>query len=377
MKFIHTADWQLGMTRHFLDGEAQPRFGQARLDAVGTIGQLAVDEGCVFVVVSGDVFESNQIDRQVLARALDVMAATPEVTFYLLPGNHDPLNAASIFLANTFREQRQPNVVVLEDSVPIQVAEGVELVAAPWMSKRPLQDLVDQACAAAVPSAALRIIVGHGALDSRSPDATDPALISLERLEARIESDEIHYVALGDRHSTTDEGTTGRVWYSGAPEPTDYREEDPGSVLLVELEPGQIEVAPRSVGKWCFRQHESHLTSDADIDSLEQWLDALEDKRRTVAKLSLVGSVSLGQKERLDRLLDRFADLLAALETWERRSDLVVVPDDAETSALGLAGFASDALGDLRELARSPDPAEAVRAQNAMALLHRLGRSAS
>ena len=196
-------------------------------------------------------------------------------------------------------------------------------------------------------------------------------------MEERVETGEIHYVALGDRHSTTDEGTTGRVWYSGAPEPTDYREEDPGNVLVVDLEPGQIEVTPRSVGRWCFLQRHSHLTSDADIDSLEQWLDALENKQRAVVKLSLVGSLALGQKERLDRLLDHFADLLAALETWERRSDLVVVPDDAETSALGLSGFASDALGDLRELAQSPDPAEAVRAQNAMALLHRLVRSAS
>ncbi|EUA73451.1 DNA repair exonuclease SbcD domain protein [Mycobacterium xenopi 4042] len=24
MRFVHTADWQLGMTRHFLAGEAQP-----------------------------------------------------------------------------------------------------------------------------------------------------------------------------------------------------------------------------------------------------------------------------------------------------------------------------------------------------------------
>lgn len=377
MKFIHTADWQLGMTRHFLDGEAQPRFSQARLDAVGTIGQLAVDEECEFVVASGDVFESNQIDRQVLTRALDAMAAAPDVTFYLLPGNHDPLDAASIFRSNTFRERQQSNVVVLEDSGPIQVAEGIELVAAPWTSKRPLHDLVDQACAAAGPSAALRIIVGHGALDSRSPDATDPALISLRRLEERIEAGQIHYVALGDRHSTTEEGATERVWYSGAPEPTDYREEDPGNVLVVELEPGQVEVTPRSVGSWRFRQHQSHLTSDADIDSLEQWLDALEDKQRAIVKLSLVGSLSLGQKERLDLLLDHFSDLLAALETWERRSDLVVVPDDAETSTLGLSGFASEALDDLRGLAQSPDPSEAVRAQNATALLHRLVRSAS
>ena len=38
-----------------------------------------------------------------------------------------------------------------------------------------------------------------------------PALIALARLEERIESGEIHYVALGDRHSTTNEGTSGRA----------------------------------------------------------------------------------------------------------------------------------------------------------------------
>ena len=34
MRFIHTADWQLGMTRYFLNGEAQPRYSAARRDAV-------------------------------------------------------------------------------------------------------------------------------------------------------------------------------------------------------------------------------------------------------------------------------------------------------------------------------------------------------
>ena len=46
-----------------------------------------------------------------------------------------------------------------------------------------------------------------------------------------------HYVALGDRHSTTNVGTTGRVYYAGAPEPTDYDETDPGNVLIATLAP--------------------------------------------------------------------------------------------------------------------------------------------
>ena len=41
-KFLHTADWQLGMTRHFLSDEAQARFTAARIEAITTIGALAV-----------------------------------------------------------------------------------------------------------------------------------------------------------------------------------------------------------------------------------------------------------------------------------------------------------------------------------------------
>ena len=41
MRFLHTADWQLGMTRHFLAGDAQPRYSAARRDAVAGLGALA------------------------------------------------------------------------------------------------------------------------------------------------------------------------------------------------------------------------------------------------------------------------------------------------------------------------------------------------
>ena len=55
-RFLHTADWQLGMTRHFLSPEAQGRFAQDRIDAIRQIGDIAREQGAQFVVVCGDVF---------------------------------------------------------------------------------------------------------------------------------------------------------------------------------------------------------------------------------------------------------------------------------------------------------------------------------
>ena len=95
-RFIHTGDWQLGMTRHFLSSEAQARYSEARLEAVKAIAKLARDEECSFVVVSGDVFESNHLARSVVVRALDAMAGF-DMPLYLLPGNHDPIDATSVY----------------------------------------------------------------------------------------------------------------------------------------------------------------------------------------------------------------------------------------------------------------------------------------
>ena len=378
VKFVHSADWQLGMTRHFLGDDAQARFSAARLDVIERIGSLAVEEDCEFVVVCGDVFESNQVQRQVLVRAFEKMAATPEVTFFLLPGNHDPFDASSIFRSSTFAEHKPDNVKVLQTSDPVQAMSGVELVAAPWLNKHPISDLVGDACERLDPTSAIRIVIGHGAVDSMSPDPNDPKLIALDPLEDSIRSGLVHCVALGDRHSTTDVGATGRVWYAGAPEPTDYDEVDPGNVLVVDLDINRIDVTPRRLGTWRFVLRDWELSADEDIDELEGWLEGLNDKDRTIVKLSIVGEVSVAQKARLDSVLEHSADLLAALETWERRNDLVVIPDGADLDHFGLSGFAREALRDLSEQAEdSKDGERAVDAREALALLYRLVGSGS
>jgi DNA repair exonuclease SbcCD nuclease subunit len=378
VRFVHSADWQLGMTRReYLGAEAQPRFVAARIEAVATIGRLARDQRCPFVVVAGDVFESNHVERQIVVRALEAMAATPEVTFHLLPGNHDPLDAASVFRSATFVEHRPANVHVLTGEV-VEVAPGVELVPVPWTTKRPLQDLLGARLSELEADGTVRIVVAHGRVDHLTPDEADPALIRSAALEAAVADGRVHYVALGDKHSTRSVGPSGRVWYSGAPEATDFREPDPGNVLLVSLDPatGQVGVNPRHVGTWAFVRHEAELTGEADLRVLDTFLDGLPQKTRTIVRLSLRGQLSLSERAALDTLLAHYADLFATLHGWERRIDLMLLPDDTDFAGLELSGFAGAALADLRDLATGTD-AQAVTARDALALLYRLGGAPS
>lgn len=196
MRFVHTADWQLGMTRHFLEGEAQPRYSAARRDAVAGLRDLAMAAGAEFVVVAGDVFEDNHLDPRVITQSLEAMRAVG-VPVYLLPGNHDPLDASSVYTSALFTAECPDNVTVLDRAGVHQVRPGVEIVAAPWRSKRPTTDLVAEVLADLPSDDVTRIVVAHGGVDVLDPDPTRPSLIRLAAVQDAINRGAVHYVALG------------------------------------------------------------------------------------------------------------------------------------------------------------------------------------
>ncbi|WP_029202349.1 metallophosphoesterase family protein [Ornithinimicrobium pekingense] len=356
VRFLHTADWQIGMTRRFLSSEAQPRFSQSRVDVIRRLGRVAQDQACAFVVVCGDVFESNQLTPQTVRRALEALRSVP-VPVYLLPGNHDPLDAMSVYTSAVFREEAPEHVHVLDGPGPHRVAPGVELVAAPWGSKHPGRDLVAEALSVVdqgpAPAGTVRVVVGHGAVDELDPDRRNPASISTGPLRAALDEGQIHYVALGDRHSRTQVGDRPGIHYSGAPEATAWREERPGDVLVVEVEPGaEVRVTPHHVGTWSFHLVQERLGSDADLDALDARLRALPDKDRAVVRLALRGELTVAQHARLEEVCARHRDTLAALDQWGRHTDLAVLDDGTDWEDLGLGGFLATAVEEIRASAR-------------------------
>jgi DNA repair exonuclease SbcCD nuclease subunit len=376
MRFVHTADWQLGMTRYFLNGEAQPRYSAARREAVAGLGPLAAEAGAEFVVVAGDVFEHNQLSPRVVSQSLEAMRAIA-VPVYLLPGNHDPLDASSVYTSALFQAECPDNVTVLDRAGVHEVRPGLEIVAAPWRSKAPTIDLVGDVLDGLSADGVTRIVVGHGGVDVFEPDRDKVSLIRLAAVEAALSRGAVHYVALGDKHSRTEVGTTGRVWYSGAPEVTNYDhiESDPGHVLVVDIDESDpqrpVRVDARKVGRWRFVSMRFTVDNSRDITDLGLNLDLMPDKDRTVVQLALTGSLTVTDKAELDACIDKHTRLFAALTTWDSQTDVVVVPADGEFDDLGIGGFAAAAVDELVATARDGGE-RADDARAALALLLRL-----
>ena len=261
------------------------------------------------------------------------------------------------------------------NSSPRQVAPGVDVLGAPWLSKRVVKDLVQAATAELPPAdSTVRVLVAHGV--PRDPLAGEnPAAIDLDLAEAAIAERRISYLALGDRHSTTPLGSSGTIWYSGTPEPTAHDESDAGNILVVEIENGRVsKVEPRRVGTWTFLEEAFELDSQAGVETLSNWLNACPAKDRCAIRLKLYGTISLSTDAQLQELLDRNRDVFGALEIVGPAAALVVRPDNDDFADLQLTGFVDRAVDELRDAATRTGP-DQQKARDALGLLIRLLQS--
>ena len=363
VRFVHTADWQIGMPARFLPEETAVRFASARLEALVRLGRLAREQACAFVLVCGDAFDSNLVSRRTVHQVRQALADMG-LPVYILPGNHDALDPATVYAKADFLHSLPAAVHVLGTAGVVEAAAGVEIVAAPWASKRPTEDLAGAACRSLprAPDGTLRILAAHGAVDvwNVGGGVLPPATIRLAVLEQALSGGVVHYVALGDRHSTTPVGRTGRVWYPGAPEVTAFDEVDSGQALIVELGAGTCAVRPVRVGRWRFLAHRHDVTGAAGVESLEGWLEGLPDKAETVVRLEVDGTVDLEEDARLAALVERFADVLGGLQL--AGTGVAVLPSTADLDRLTLGGFAASALAELRRHAEAPGGAVALDA---------------
>lgn len=372
-RFLHTSDWQLGMTRHYLsareDDDPQARFTADRIQAVRRLGELARAEGCRFVVVAGDVFETQNVSASVRARACEALASIGLPTF-LLPGNHDSLEPGCIWDQPDLVAQLPATVTVLRDTTPVEVA-GVEVVGVPLTSRHAVGDVLAPVLDALPSDGIPRVAVAHGQLEGATGNQ-GPGLFARAPIERALARGALSYLALGDRHiASPADDPHDPVRHSGTHETTSFAEPGRGTAVVVDLDADGITATEHVVGTWLHTRISRDLTTDSDLDALDATLAGLDHRDRTIVRYDFHGVLTLAQKARLDAMLAHHGAALASLEASAGRHDLDVVPDDADLAGLDLPAWAAEGVAELTEAARQGDE----EAGTALVLLLRLARA--
>jgi DNA repair exonuclease SbcCD nuclease subunit len=346
MRFIHTADWQIGKAFRQL-GEKEAELQNARLNVIETIGRLAEAEGAAHVLVAGDVYDTDSPSPMTLRAPLERMRLFPRIAWHLLPGNHDPHRPQGVW-RRVQAAGLPENIHLHLERRPAGIAPHVMLLPSPLFSKTEAGDVTAWMDGAATPEGAARIGLAHGSVtgfgsqgEAGNPIAPDrPARAGLA------------YLALGDWHRT--QRISDTVWYSGTPEPDLVDSQEEGAALLVEIAAPSAppKVTPRATGRFLWKSAEETLGGDDDLPGLEDRLRAMPAPSRTLLRLALRGSLSLSGHARLD---ERLAGIEASFFSLTvRRDALTVTPDEADFEAIASDGVLGEAARRLRERAHDP-----------------------
>ena len=365
MRFLHTADWQIGMTFHGFKVKSRSAMEDDRIEVIEAIGDFTNNaaNGIDFVLVCGDIFETPRVSETLVKKTFKKIERIKKPV-YVLAGNHEWNGSEFMFTTKYFLENKPANLHVLKAGInAVEGLTGVEIVAAPLEGKEDQIDLVKAQIDRLEPTASIRIVAGHGSIDAIMPAGGRKDLIALVPIEKALADKKIHYVAMGDRHSTTKVGDSGAVWYSGAPEPTAFTEDDQRNVLAVELNPGSTaKVEKIQVGQWEFirfgtkvAQHQ--LRSKQDLDDLEKRIDAIKRPPKTAVKIYLDSVLDFDSDVRRGTLFDEWEDeTLARFEVSKSSKGATIESDPLnEKAPAGLSGYALSAYEELKESAMAED----------------------
>jgi len=353
-RFLHTADWQLGLRLNYVPGDHGASLRRQRFQTVERIAEIAHEKQVEAVLVAGDVFDSNILGNDTLQLAVDAMHSFGEIPVVLLPGNHDPGTPDSI-LARL--KKLNPQLHIALTSEPL-VFGNLEVHPCPLLSRHTFDDPT-QRLPVRDSSEKIRVALAHGGILQFTEEKDTANFIDAEAvLEKGFD-----YLALGDWHGLFQ--YNDRVWYSGTPEPTRFKEKQPGYILLVEIEaPGMVpEVNEIEVQQTRWLQEDFEFLDDEDITLLERWFSRLERPSSTIVEMSLKGTLTLAGRSHLEEQLSDFRERLLYLRI--RDEQVVDQPKAEDWGTFIQDGLLLPVLDVLEE---RKDPAD----EEALRLLYRL-----
>jgi DNA repair exonuclease SbcCD nuclease subunit len=299
LKILHTADWHLGLRFASFGEDDSLKLTRARIDAVDKLLGLAESYTVNAVLCAGDIFDSPAPEELWWKGLLQLFQRRnwQDRPVFLLPGNHDPLQANSVWSADhAFRKALPGWVHVVDrDHYEFALSEEATIYAEPCRSQAGADDLASRIALRAAGDQKIRIGLAHGqTFDMTGYQTNFP--IAADAAQQRG----LSYLAIGDTHAFRElPPKTSPTVYPGAPEATKFGELDAGFVALVFFSrQGKPPMVQRQqVGRWRWR--DERIASVAELEQLRA-----EDLRDCVVRLTLSMEASLAEFERIEKILN-------------------------------------------------------------------------
>ena len=252
VKILHCADLHIGAVESPLGALALRRQAET-LITFEKIINLAKESEIDLLLIAGDLFNSNNIEKSIVDRCFECFETIPDIKIVFAAGNHDPLNAESPFVMRALPK----NVYVLDTTDNVIEFKDINT----RVYGRSFKEVYMQGYAnfsLDTDNNFINLMCIHGEL--RSDLGSDYNSITSDF----IKTSGMDYIALGHVHKRSEIGKIGNsyVSYCGCPEGQGFDELGEKGVYLGDVSKGicNLQFVPTA--------KRMHITENIDISDL-------------------------------------------------------------------------------------------------------------
>lgn len=306
VKILHCADLHIGAAESSLGTIAESRRAET-LITFEKIINLAKESKVDILLIAGDLFNSNNIEKAFTDRVFECLNSVPDIKIVYAAGNHDPLNSDS-----PFKKYACPDNLFVLDTKDcfVEFADLNTRVYGKSFKEVYMQGeanfLLD------TDTSFINIMCIHGEL--RSDLGSDYNSITSDF----VKSSGMDYIALGHVHKRTDVGKIGDTYiaYCGCPEGQGFDELQEKGVYIGEVAKGVCNLQFVPTAK------RMHLAENVDVSGIvssnqiaDKVLQFLKEKygdtfTDNLYKIILTGEIDEGAVISLPEITTRLNDTL-------------------------------------------------------------------
>ena len=345
VKILHTSDLHIDWPFEKFIGSSREQRRHDVLTAFEELCSLALTVQADVLLVAGDLFHSDQVDRHTAALVISGLAKLRScgIKAVILPGNHDP-GVAGVLRKNAGLLE---NVFVFtgDDWQLFDQIEGVAIYGHPYTESKkgvrvlPKLELNDHA--------AFNIGILHGTVSGLPQAENDYFPITPED----IAESGLNYLALGHFHNYQDCSSRQTICcYSGSPERLSFNNTADRKAVLITMEEGGVNIQPIALKARPYQVIEVEF-GHRELAEIYNYIQDYADDT-AVTRLNLNGLIDEEDILIISQLENHFKNSFFYLEVSDA-TVLMPTADPADRTVKGV--FVSKILARLHDPATSPE----------------------
>jgi DNA repair exonuclease SbcCD nuclease subunit len=259
---------------------------------------LALAEAAELVILAGDTFDNLDVSQKTLDFFLSEICRLNKIPVVVLPGSRDFYQKGS-FWDEWKITTPAPNLYLLAnpEKPSMAISElGTIVYGYPPVAAISSENLLSKI--RRNDESATHIAVVYGNIVRPDPSLEWNYPLGIEDLFAAP----FDYLALGGQTSCRDYSDIGlKAAYSGSPEILGPDQTDAGNVLFINLNNGQVNIEPRHLGEFIWKNAEIHMEAVANFEDLEMQIREMAGPE-TLLKVTLKGLTLFEAGLDLDKL---------------------------------------------------------------------------